>query len=79
MGVGVGHSAMTDWSSVMNLPKSSCKSAYQNTKSKIHEGCSKTCEDVMKQSAMLVREKYAEMGVKPDEDDILNTSVSFDG
>ncbi len=28
---------------------------------------------------MLVREKYTEMGVMPDEDDILNTSVSFDG
>ncbi len=28
---------------------------------------------------MLVHEKYAEMGVMPDEDDILNTSVSSVG
>ena len=79
MGIGCGFSAMTDWSSIMNFPKVGNKSSYQKTKLKVMQGSLETCEKIMSQSAIVVHQKYAEIGVLPDSDGILDISVSFDG
>ena len=79
MGIGCGFSAMKEWSSVMNFPRVGNKSSYQKTKAKIVEGSKETCGKIMSQSAIVVRQKYAEAGVLPDSDGILDIAVSFDG
>ena len=79
MGIGCGFSAMKDWASVMNFSNVGNSSSYQKTKSKIVQGSLDTCEKIMGQSAVAVRQKYAEIGVLPDSDRIINIAVSFDG
>lgn len=79
MGVGCGYSAVRDWSTVMNTPSHPSKLAFQNAKQKIISGSRESFEEISKASVEKIREKYAEIGVLPDKDNVLDIAVSYDG
>ena len=79
MGIGCGFNAIKDWSSVINLPNCLSKFAYQGIKEKLIKGSKETFDEVSKQSMAIIRQKYAEIGIFPDKDNILDVAVSFDG
>ncbi len=79
MGIAKGFSAMNDWAAIMNLQDSLSKNAFQKTKDKIHSGSKDTCQNVIDNSVSVIKEKYADIGVLPDANNVLDISVSFDG
>ena len=79
MGIGCGFNAIKDWSSVINLPNCPSKFAYQGIKEKISKGSKETFDEVSKQSVAIIRQKYAEIGILPDSENILDVAVSYDG
>ena len=70
MGIGCGFNAIKDWSSVINIPNCLSKFAYQGIT--LIKGSTETFDEVSKQSVAIILQKYAEIGIFPDKDDILD-------
>ena len=79
MGIGRGYSAMSDWATIMNLPDCLTKNAFHKTKDKIYMGSKKTCEEMTQKSVAAIKQVYSEIGVFPDDNNVLDIAVSFDG
>ena len=79
MGIGCGYSAIRDWSTVMNTSSYMSKLAFQGSKNNIIAGSRESFEEIAKRSVEKIRERYRELGIVPDKDDVLDVAVSFDG
>ena len=79
MGLGCGYNAMRDWTGMMNIPSCPNKKPYHSSKDKLLTGSKETFQETAKQSVDIIRSKYAEIGVMPDKDGILDIAVSYDG
>ena len=79
MGIGCGYSAIRDWSAVMNTPIYMSKLTFQGSKNNIIAGSRESFEEIAKRSVEKIRERYGELGIVPDKDDVLDVAVSFDG
>ena len=78
-GIGAGHSAMKEWSALMNLPSCLSKLAHQNLQQKFVERSKLTFDRVAQKSVKAIKEAFADVGEFPDQDGVLNIGVSFDG
>ena len=79
MGIGCGYSAIRDWSTVMNTPSYLSKLAFQSAKSNIISGSRESFEEISRRSVEKIRERYGELGIVPDKDDVLDIAVSYEG
>ena len=79
MGIGCGYSAIRDLSAVMNTPIYMSKLTFQGSKNNIIAGSRESFEEIAKRSVEKIRERYGELGIVPDKDDVLDVAVSFDG
>ena len=79
MGIGCGYSAIRDLSAVMNTPIYMSKLTFQGSKNNIIAGSRESFEEIAKRSVEKIRERYRELGIVPDKDDVLDVAVSFDG
>ena len=78
-GIGCGYSAINDWCGTMNIAHSLSKNGYQKAQKKL-EGASKLAfKELSEESVQAIFRSYAEDGVQPDQDGILDIAVSFDG
>ena len=78
-GIGCGLSAINEWSGLMNMPYSLSNDGYANCYQKIEEAVSETFKEISKTTRSEVENAYADIGVTPDSDGVLDISVSFDG
>ncbi len=78
-GIGCGHSAMSDWAGVMNMPYTLSRDSYTKTHERIEVSSSITFDEISNQSRAAIEKAYAELGIHPDGDGILNVAVSYDG
>ena len=78
-GIGCGHSALTEWGSIMNMPRLLAKTTFQSLQERVCEGSRKACNEVLQKTVEKVKMAYKKIGVVPDEDGNLDISVSFDG
>ena len=79
MGIGCGYSATRDWSTVMNTSSYMSKLAFQGSKNNIIAGSRESLEEIAKRSVEKIRERYRELGIVPDKDDVLDVAVSLMG
>ena len=79
MGIGCGYSAIRDWSTVMNTSSYMSKLAFQGSKNNIIAGSRESFEEIAKRSVEKIRERYRELGIVPDKDDVLDVAVSLMG
>ena len=79
MGIGCGYSDIRDWSTVMNTSIYMSKLAFQGSKNNIIAGSRESFEEIAKRSCEKVHERYGELGIVPDKDDMLDIAISFDG
>eukprot|EP00112_Aurelia_sp_Birch-Aquarium-sp1_P022795 Seg6549.1 transcript_id=Seg6549.1/GoldUCD/mRNA.D3Y31 product="hypothetical protein" protein_id=Seg6549.1/GoldUCD/D3Y31 len=78
-GIGCGYSAMSDWCGTMNIAHVLSKNGYQKAQKKLEEASKQAFRKVSEESVEAIFESYAEDGVQPDEDGILDIAVSYDG
>ncbi len=78
-GIGCGHSAMQNWCGTMNMPSCLSDNGYLTVNRKINQACKETCQEVNKAVREAIVKSYAEMGVTPDDDGVLEIGVSYDG
>lgn len=78
-GIGCGQAAMREWCSIMNMPSTLSKDAYNQSSKKLLEASVSTADAVSKKSVEKIVESYSVLGVEPDEDGVLDIGVSFDG
>ena len=79
MGIGCGFNAIKDWTTMINLPNCLGKFAYQGLKEKIIIGSKETFNELSMESVAIIRQKYEDIGILPDKDNILDVAVSYDG
>ena len=78
-GIGCGFAAIKEWCGIMNMPYSISQDTYSKSSEKINIASKSTFDEIRKQSLASITTAYEELGVTPDEDGILDITVSFDG
>ena len=77
--IGCGFSQIKTWCGVMNMPYNISHDTYSNHVEKIHQASIATFEEITKDSLKAIQSAYKDPGELPDENGILDISVSFDG
>lgn len=78
-GIGCGFAAMSEWSGTMNMPNHLSQNAYTNNHSKLQTASNETFNVIINETRQAIKEAYDQIGVVPDENDILDIAVSYDG
>ena len=78
-GIGCGYSAMSDWCGTMNIAHFLSKNGYQKAQKKLEEASKQAFKKISEESVQAIFQSYAEDGIQPGEDGILDVAVSFDG
>ena len=78
-GAGCGFAAMSEWSGTMNLPNHLSQNAYTSNHLKLQTASKETFKVIVAESRQAIKDAYKDIGVVPDNEGILNVSVSYDG
>ena len=78
-GIGCGFSAMKNWCGTMNMHNCLSQDSYHQNQMKVAEASKNTFNDISKKSIETIFKAYAEIGVEPDDEGVLDIGVSFDG
>ena len=77
-GISCGHSALTEWGSVINMPRFLAKTTFTSLQERVCEGSKKACNEISQKTVETLKEAYKKIGVVPDEKGNLDIRVSFD-
>eukprot|EP00794_Sanderia_malayensis_P021449 gene21449-biopygen462 len=78
-GVGCGHAAMKEWCGTMNMPAVLSKASFIEINNRLEDAATKTFKSISVQSREMIKAAYADVGIKEDQDGILDIAVSYDG
>ena len=78
-GIGSGLSAIREWCAIMNMPYHLSQDGYTSIHEKLNSASKSSFKDIQRKSIAAVVSAYAETGVYPDANGVLDVAVSFDG
>ena len=78
-GIGCGYAAMTEWSGTMNMSNHLSQNAYTSNHSKLQTASKEMFNVTVDESRQAIKDAYKDIGVVPDNEGILDVSVSYDG
>ena len=78
-GVGCGYSAMKEWGSIMDMPFIPSQDTYTKMHKRIEKAATATFKSISQQSRDIIANAYEEVGVREDDQGILDNAVSYDG
>ena len=78
-GIGSGLPAIREWCAIMNMPYHRSQDGYTSIHEKLNSASTLSFKDIQRKSIAVVVSAYAETGVYPDANGVLDVAVSFDG
>ena len=78
-GIGCGFTAIREWRGIMNMPYHLSQDGYTTIHERLNSASKSCFKDIQQKSIEAVFSAYAETGVYPDANGVLDVAVSFDG
>ena len=78
-GIGCGFTAIREWCGIMNMPYHLSQNGYASIHERLNSASKSSFKDIQKKSIEAIFSAYAETGVLPDANGVLDVAVSFDG
>ena len=78
-GIGCGFTAIREWCGIMNMPYHLSQNGYASIHERLNSASKSLFKDIQKKSTEAIFSAYAETGVLPDANGVLDVAVSFDG